>query len=89
MLQRYILFWLVATSGLAWVWPRLGLTVDPFLTAAGALDALIVLTMFCVGALLPVREVDDVFKKWPRVLAGTTIQYLSMPLLAWLVVSVL
>ncbi|MCR9202620.1 MAG: bile acid:sodium symporter family protein [Planctomycetaceae bacterium] len=89
MLQRYILCWLVASSGLAWVWPRLGIAVDPFTAAAGSLNALIVVTMFCVGALLPVKEVNDVFAKWPRVLAGTAIQYLSMPLLAWGVVSVL
>lgn len=89
MLQRYILWWLMLSSGLAWVWPKFGFGIDPFSEASGCLNALIVLTMFCVGALLPVKEVNEVFLKWPRVLAGTTIQYLSMPLLAWLVVRVL
>lgn len=89
MLQRYILCWLVLSSGLAWVWPRLGVSVDPFTAAKGALNGLVIVTMFCVGSLLPVREVNEVFLNWPRVLAGTAIQYLTMPLLAWGIVSVL
>lgn len=89
MLQRYILFWLIASSGVAGVWPKFGLEFDPFVASAPWLNSLIVVTMFCVGALLPVHEVNQVLQKWPTVLAGTTIQYVSMPLLAWTVVSVL
>lgn len=89
MLQRYILFWLVGSSAVAYAWPELGLPFDPFPAAAAWLNTLIVITMFAVGALLPIREVNLVFQKWPSVLAGTAIQYCSMPLLAWGVVWLL
>lgn len=90
MLQRYILFWLVASSGVAFFWPELGLNIDPFHAAGGkAINVLIVLTMFGVGALLPVKEVDQILHRWPTVLIGTSIQYLSMPLLAWTIVQVM
>ena len=90
MLQRYILFWLVASSGVAFFWPEFGLSIDPFHTAGGsAINVLIVLTMFGVGALLPVKEVDQILHRWPTVLIGTSIQYLSMPLLAWTIVQVM
>lgn len=89
MLQRYILFWLVASSGVACAWPDFGFTVDPFIELAPWLNSLIVATMFCVGSLLPVREVNQVFQKWPTILAGTAVQYISMPLLAWSVVRLL
>ncbi|MDG2128697.1 MAG: bile acid:sodium symporter family protein [Fuerstiella sp.] len=88
MLQRYILFWLVASSGVAFFWPEFGLSIDPFHTAGGsAINVLIVLTMFGVGALLPIGEVDQILQRWPTVLTGTCIQYLSMPLLAWSIVQ--
>ena len=88
MLQRYILFWLVLSSALAFAWPETGLPFDPFLAAgSSAINSLIVVTMFCVGALLPLQEVNLIFRRWPTVLIGTTIQYISMPLLAWLVVK--
>lgn len=90
MLQRYILFWLVASSGVAFFWPEFGLSIDPFHAAGGdAINVLIVMTMFGVGALLPVREVDQILHRWPTVLIGTSIQYLSMPLLAWSIVQVM
>ncbi|MCP4787092.1 MAG: bile acid:sodium symporter family protein [Fuerstiella sp.] len=90
MLQRYILFWLIASSGIAFFWPEFGLSFDPFHAAGGrAINVLIVLTMFGVGALLPVKEVDQILRRWPTVLIGTCIQYLSMPLLAWTIVQVM
>ena len=90
MLQRFILVWLVISSGLAFFWPKLGAGFDPFLTAGGtAIDWLIVATMFCVGAVLPVDEVRQISRRWPTVLIGTAIQYTSMPILAWLVVRVM
>lgn len=90
MLQQYILFWLVASSGVAFFWPEFGLSIDPFHTAGGsAINVLIVLTMFGVGALLPVKEVDQILHRWPTVLIGTSVQYLSMPLLAWTIVQVM
>lgn len=90
MLQRFILLWLLATSGVALSWPRLGITFDPFLAAGGtAIDWLIVATMFSVGAVLPADEVNQIGRRWPTVLIGTAIQYVSMPFLAWLVVQVM
>lgn len=90
MLQRYILLWLVLSSGIAWLWPEFGFSFDPFVTAGGAsINRLIVVTMFGVGALLPAAEVNQVFRKWPTVLAGTAVQYVSMPLFAWLIVTVM
>lgn len=90
MLQRYILLWLILSSGLAYLWPTLLAGPDPFLAAGGsAINILIVITMFGVGALLPVDEVNQVLQKWTSVLTGTSIQYLSMPLLAWCVVALL
>ena len=90
MLQRYILLWLVLSSGIAFFWPKFGLDVDPFLSAGGdGINLLIVVTMFGVGSLLPVAEVNQVFQRWPTVMLGTTIQYMSMPLMAWGIVQLL
>lgn len=90
MLQRYILFWLILSCAVAFFWPHAGLSFDPFAAAGGrAINVLIVVTMFGVGALLPVQEVNQVLQRWPVVLLGTGIQYLSMPLLAWSVVQVI
>lgn len=90
MLQRFLLLWLVLSSGIAYYWPMMGLEIDPFRLASGrTIDWLIVLTMFCVGTLLPVDEVRQIQQRWTTVLTGTTIQFVSMPLLAWLVVQVL
>lgn len=90
MLQRYIFIWLLLSSGLAFVWPEFQLNFDPFLSAGGrAMNILIMVIMFCVGSLLTVREVDGVFRRWPTVLLGTAVQYLSMPLLAWIVVRIM
>jgi BASS family bile acid:Na+ symporter len=87
MLQRYILIWLLLSSGIAFLWPDFGVNFDPFVTAGGpAINVLIVVVMFAVGALLPISEVNQIVRRWPSVLLGTTIQYASMPLLAWLVV---
>lgn len=87
MLQRYLLLWLVLSSLLALFWPRVWSgTFDPFFAffEAGALKPLIQVTMFCIGCLLPRDEVAQVFRKWPTVFGGTAVQYLAMPLLAFL-----
>ena len=87
MLQRYILFWLLASSGVAFFWQKFGVAFDPFTTAGGtAIDLLIVTAMFGVGSLLPIDEVNQILRRWPTVLTGTCIQYVSMPLLASIVV---
>lgn len=100
MLQRYILFWLVVSSGAALFWPEIlqsaspllperWLNLDPFAAAGGnAIRVLIVCVMFGVGALLPISEVDEMLRRWKTVVAGTAVQYTAMPLLAWLAVLV-
>ena len=91
-MQRYsLLIALVATSFVAAIWPveRTGIELDPFLQSAAFLNWLVALTMFCVGAVLPDDEVRSVVRRWPLVLAGTAVQYISMPLLAWALASAL
>lgn len=85
MLQRYLLLWLVLSSLLAGLWPRLTgtATLDPFTSSKPLLGWLVTAIMFCVGTLLPVREVADVLKRWPLILGGTAVQYTAMPALAW------
>lgn len=90
MLQRYILLWLILSSAAAFFWPDFGLTFDPFLaTGRRGINVLIVVTMFGVGSLLPAAEIDLLFRRWPTVLLGTSLQYCSMPLLAWTVVQII
>lgn len=89
MLQRFLLLWLILSSLLAFVWPRLGLPFDPFQLAGGhGIRLLVAVVMFCIGTLLPVEEVDALIRRWPTVIVGTAIQYISMPLLAWTAVLV-
>lgn len=92
MLQRYLVLWLVASSGAAFFWPAVaGSGFDPWVVASedGAvapslpLGAVVALTMFCIGALLPRDEVARVLQRWPLVLGGTATQYIAMPLLAF------
>lgn len=86
-IQRTLLLWLTACSMAAFYWPELvgNTALDPFLTTAPAIPYQFAVTMFCIGCLLPKKEVDELTKRWPTVLGGTAIQYLSMPLLAWAV----
>jgi bile acid:Na+ symporter, BASS family len=61
-------------------------SLDPeflFGTPRPLLGAMIQVTMFCIGCLISVKEVNEVFRRWPLVLGGTAIQYTTMPLLAW------
>ncbi len=86
MLQRYLMFWLIVSSGVAYFWPTLlpG-AFDPFLPSKLALTIAIFLVMFAVGSLLRLDEVRDVCRRWPAVLFGTSVQYGSMPLLAYII----
>ncbi len=86
MLQRYLMLWLIVTSGIAYFWPTvLPGAFDPFLPSKLALTVAIFLVMFAVGSLLRFEEVLDVGKRWPAVLFGTSVQYGSMPLLAYVI----
>jgi bile acid:Na+ symporter, BASS family len=98
MLQRYLVLWLIASSGAAFFWPAVaGSRFDPWVLtgAEGAvapsvpLGAIVALTMFCIGALLPRDEVARVLQRWPTVIGGTTTQYLAMPLLAFVLAHVI
>lgn len=78
MLERYLLLWLLVSSGIAYVWP------DSFAATKGLLPSLISVTMFSIGLMLPRDEVRQVSRRWPTVFGGTAIQYAVMPLLAFL-----
>ncbi len=89
-LERWLIVWLVLLSGLAYQWPGWSAawwpTVaswDPFLQSSGYLRGMFAVAMLAIGSLLPADEVRQVFRRWPTVLAGTVIQYTSMPLLAY------
>jgi len=84
MLQRYLIVWLVLSSLAAFFWPQwLPGVPDIFVKSAPLLWALIALTMFAIGWMLPHDEVRQLARRWPTVLGGTAIQYLTMPLLAY------
>jgi len=90
MLQRLLIVWLVLLSLVAFSWPQWFGNVenpdglfDPFRDSEPYLDALIALTMFSLGWMLPADELRQVARRWPVVLGGTTAQYTTMPLLAW------
>ncbi len=88
MLQRYLLVWLLLSSILAYVWPAVlqitGGAFDPFMaTTGGVISWLIGITMFAIGMMLPRDEVRQVIRRWPSVLGGTAVQFVTMPLLAF------
>jgi BASS family bile acid:Na+ symporter len=84
MFDRLLIVWLTLACWIAYTWPGwAGSLPDPFLASAGYLDYLFALTMFAIGWMLPRDEIEQVRRRWPMVLAGTAIQYTSMPLLAW------
>ena len=62
------------------------LSGDPFAASKSFLPALISITMFAIGCMLPRNEVNHIVMRWPLVLSGTAIQYTIMPLLAVVVV---
>ncbi|HID21543.1 MAG TPA: hypothetical protein EYP14_03985, partial [Planctomycetaceae bacterium] len=85
MLQRYLLVWLSLLSLLAYLWPAAwGETWDPFVWSRPYNPSLFAVTMFAIGALLPREEIRLVARRWPTVLGGTAIQYVTMPLAAYL-----
>ncbi len=91
-LERYLLAWLVLFSCLALFWTSIsrglgistyfGAEFDPFLATGKYTRGLFAITMFFIGWLLPRDELQQVVLRWPSVLGGTCIQYISMPLLA-------
>lgn len=85
-LQRFLLFWLLLLSAIAFFWPQFAPPHwDPFTLTKDYLWHLIAVTMLAIGWMLPRDEVLQVARRWPLVLAGTAVQFATMPLLAWLV----
>ena len=84
-LERYLLLWLCGISLIALFWPSS--VSDPFLASGPWINHAFAVTMFAIGWLLPKQEVLQVFRQWPLVLCGTTIQYISMPLIAIVVAN--
>ena len=78
---------LVGLSALAYWWPRFGIEFDPFVASKPWLTAVISTAMFCLGCLMPSDELKRVGERWPTVLGGVSVQYITMPLLAWLLAT--
>lgn len=84
-LSKYLLIWLVLVCVLAFYWNRLFVQIsfDPFLLGSAFSQGLIAVTMLAIGSLLPIDEVKMVGRRWPTILYGSAVQYISMPLLAF------
>jgi len=86
MLERYLIVWLSLTSLAAYAWPAwFGDRFDPFVASGKYLWMIIAVTMLAVGYMLPRDEVRQVARRWPAVFSGTAVQYITMPVLAFLV----
>ena len=86
VLEKYLLLWLILSSGLALVWDRL-FSIDIFANSGASLPWMIMVTMFAIGWLLPIDEVRQVLQRWGTVIGGTTIQYVAMPTTAYLLAT--
>ena len=92
ILTKYLLIWLTLTCILAYYWPRFGLGFDPFVLPPidchwfkiSAAEIYISVTMLMIGSLLPVDELRAVAKHWTQIVSGTAVQYITMPLLAFI-----
>ena len=87
ILSKYLLIWLTLICIVAYNWngiaSHFNLSFNPFLFFGNYLNWLITVTMLAIGSLLPLEEVKMVIRRWPKILGGTTIQFLSMPLAGW------
>ncbi|MDO4549952.1 MAG: bile acid:sodium symporter family protein [Planctomycetia bacterium] len=92
ILSGYLLIWLTLICMLAYYWPEIQVASRgmipsyfcPFNVPGWAMQIMIAVTMLAIGSLLPVEEVKMVIRRWPRILSGTAVQFISMPLLAYL-----
>lgn len=87
ILTKYLLFWLTLTCVIAFFWeniPGVESIRDPFSVSKGFMQGLIATAMLVIGSLLPIEEIRQVARNWPKVLGGTAAQFLTMPLLAFL-----
>ncbi len=84
-----LLFWLVFTSGVAFVWPVDRIGFDPFVAPPRLLWSLIVVTMLCLGMLVRPDELRPLRKRPWWVVLGVATQVIVMPAAAWLVTRVI
>ncbi len=82
LIERWLLLWLCLGSVMAFYWPRISITVDPFLAGTSSLPYILAIIMFSLGCLLPPEEVKKVWFHWPTVVGGTALQYSVMPIFA-------
>ena len=86
VIERYLIVWLVLLSALAFCWDHM-LPLDVFSSTKVCLPYVIAVTMFAIGWMLPLDEVHQVARRWPTVLGGTAVQFVTMPTLAYLLAS--
>ena len=86
LFSRLLLVWLVGLSAVAYFWPFVD--ADPFTATKPLLNAMIAVTMFCLGSLLPADEVRNLMRQLPYVCFGTLVQCVVMPLAALVVVKI-
>ena len=86
VIEKYLLFWLLMLSGVAFFADRI-LPLDVFAKSGNILPYLIVVTMFAIGWMLPTEEVRQVLSHWPSVFGGTAIQFVTMPMLAYVLAT--
>lgn len=86
VLTRFLLVWLTFTCILAFFWEDIHCfenVWDPFRISASFTQILISVAMLVIGSLLPVEEIRQVAREWPKILGGTAAQFITMPLLAF------
>jgi len=84
LVERFLLVWLTLLGTTAYCWTAWFPDAwDPFEGAKSCNKYVFSVTMLAIGSLLPRKEVRDVLRRWPVVLGGTTVQYLSMPTLSY------
>lgn len=86
LIERYLVLWLIVISAAAFHANRI-FSVDVFVESKPLLPWLIFATMFAIGWMLPHDEIQQVLARWPSVLGGTAIQYISMPILAYVIAN--
>ncbi|MBI5375454.1 MAG: bile acid:sodium symporter family protein [Candidatus Schekmanbacteria bacterium] len=79
-IQDYLVLNVMIFSALAYLVPFWALSAAPYLNYFFAI------TMFCVGMLMPKKQVEMLRQKPTRAISGTAMQFFFMPLLSFLVV---
>ncbi len=81
---KSLLFWLVLSSGIAFMWPAERMGFDPFIASSELLWSLIIVTMLCLGTLVRPDELRPLRKNPWWVVLGVATQVVVMPAAAWL-----